>query len=251
MKRDIIVQYILKLIEETPVTTFVQAFNEIGLDNMTNMYDLARMKKIFVEEYLQKGDKASYYVIHSERPYFWSNEYVGIAPDDHPAKGKIIMAKVSGIEPEKRPHESINVIFGHVGQISVSSETYVVCPEWKLDDILYVSSFEKGAHSIMRPLPDRSQEAAWKSCVTKYGSLYVKELRGLDFFPITMRPASWHGDLVFTNTDSMDCAMKAIQRDKLQELLTAYDYYSELEKSNSDNNQNEIITEKKSWWKFF
>jgi hypothetical protein len=215
-----IIAQLISLIEATPVTTFVQAVQEIGLGNMCGISDLARLRKIFFD-WERAGNKSGSYVIPSERPYFWSNEYIGIASEGHSASGKIICAKVADIDPTRRPHETINVIFGHVGQIIVSEAQYTLCPEWKLDDICYLAGFREGDHGIHVPVPDltRGRRVAWGTARTPFGPLYVKDLNGLDFFPVTMRPASWHADLVFTNTDSTDCAMKAIPKGKLREIL--------------------------------
>lgn len=198
-----IINQLTALVNQAPIVTFTEAVKEVGLDNMCSVKDLALLKSIFASKFYTKNPD-NFYVIPSDRPYFWSNEYIGRAPINHPAEGKIIIAKIEEVVNERK--------------IRISAERYDLCPGWNEDDAsYYIKGFVKGINGLMAPVSNRKENLVREKTVI--GPLHFRDFSEEGCCPIALRPASWNSDLVFTSCNPLLSDFKVIRRDSFYKIL--------------------------------
>lgn len=78
--------------------TYADAHKVVGVNNLPSIYDLSKVRAVVPL-------KQDSYV------NFWSSEYLGIAPEDHPLEGDVILAKMTCVD----------------GVVKISSEDFTSC----------------------------------------------------------------------------------------------------------------------------
>ncbi|MEI7426162.1 MAG: hypothetical protein WCK16_04555 [Candidatus Moraniibacteriota bacterium] len=206
-----IIKELVKLINKHQRKTFQAGCSKIGMENMPSIRELFQLHKVFYDNFRETG------VNHlPEESYFWSGQYIG---REIKIK-KIILAKISGVLPEKKCENSLGKIFGHSGQIIPSQNEWEEMPDWRIGDIRYVKEFAGEKPIPLGSLGKSNSSRGYQEGVPLHISDEI--CRNGECYPITMRPASWHSGVVFTNTDSIDCGMKAIDKRELLAIVGEY-----------------------------
>lgn len=245
-----------KVLQKGKRLSYAEAIQTIGLKNMPTMYDLARIKRVFYEynsvdeltqakeamqelavvfgQQRQAGVRTYSHLNHPKQAYLWSNEYIGQAPPGHSAEGKLIMAKVAGIDLTKRVHHPLGVLGSpdgiQTGEISISKEEFISLEEaglcYNRDEASLWAGQIQGFESrqgFMVPRTNGSHHAMKKWAMEKdklenrgYGDLVFRE--DDDFLPMAMRPASWT-DLGFTRNNSLESRYNVLTREELEPIL--------------------------------
>ena len=217
----------------TSIASFVQnsfRWSGIAIDEIATIFQMARIRYNFF--HAPKGLGFDSVVLPFGRsgrspdanddpvgPYFFTSEIIVQAPEDHPAKGRLIMAKAD--------YELYNNLSTPVHHISPCFERYVVCDDLlHLGDNGYIQDFRFRGDFLV-PICDqtRSKQRYDVSKDTGYGTLYLEE-RSREKRPnfhglVTCRPASWTNGLAITNVDGEGATSpnRIITKDEIKGLL--------------------------------
>lgn len=231
-----------------------EALADVGTDGLATLYDIAQIKRYFAEigkkDVLENGqvnmmprfdqftveDTNVAVFSHCDNPsfnYLWTGEYLGIAPVGHPAEGEFILAKIDGIDDEKRNPHPFGGLFQALGksddgctpgQIIVSKTKYAKVKgiteiskspnqRWEAG---YIVDFEE-VNGLMVPVTEG--RAVWgydpKNDPKGYGTI----CGSYDIMPMCCRPASWNPGIIFNNHSDMHSSFNALRNKDLESLI--------------------------------
>jgi hypothetical protein len=252
----------------SPRLSYPQIVEHDLLENLSGVYEIARVRKLFRdigseafenggvwrEEYGTRPMKFKIkdgitFGSHCDNPdprYAWTSDYIGEAPEGHPAEGHLIFAKVEGIDEENIIEAGI---FGRSPGVIVSNESFAVCDDYNgcmkhstaeggfyLDS--WIEGFEK-RNGLMVPLLSKVQERMTPVYRTRDdGSTF---LAGYDVFsynseydpkgfgslkidlnvkrPINHRPGGFRPGTSFGNHDGITQAFFVVDKDRINSVL--------------------------------
>jgi len=249
-----------KVLIASPGMGYFEALAEVGSENMPSMYDVAsvkryfhkrgkldvlsdpgiifekddpQFKKLILEGKVQKNVGVSSHLDNPDVRYMWTNEYLGIAPEGHPAEGELIMAKVEGIDMTKKIGHPLGFLGSEDGkqrgQIIISTDKYVLLKDTDLrymqdGDTLWCGQIQgfQEINGLMVPFtnsgyrPDCNRFQSEKED-KGFGDLTFRG-KNNDPAPIALRPSSW-SDLGFNRNNSLSSRFKVLTRESLERLL--------------------------------
>lgn len=244
------VDRLVNLMLDAPSCSYKEAIAKVGLSSMCRMYDIARLRKYFIDanrrDILESGEfwgsaisrKAHVLALegqsiaclsHLDSPdprYIWTNEFLGFAPEGHPAKGQVIFARIDNVDMTK---EVPDMLFGGLGVkhsgVIVPSSTEYVCIHIKdyscrynQIDFGYILDFEE-KKGLLVPIMDGRRTSfnydAGKD-VKGYGTIFCTLDQAV---PLCCRPASWAPGIVFNNNINCENKFKVIRKQQLERII--------------------------------
>lgn len=236
-----------ELLLRGPRMSYDEAIRQIGPNNLPTIYDLSKMRKFFCDSegldkfqddieikdkrLLAKKFRGVVFGSHLSNPdslYIWTGEYLGFAPDNHPAKGKIILSKIESIEMEKSIPGLFGVISSPVfGAIILSKKDYVITKNILEGHLFHITNFEEQKKFMVPILKTEYSRATDvnEKVDTGYGMLSTHVMLGRNpdnslepiLAPMCMRPST-HMNMGFV-TGHTNLELKAIDRNGLVEIL--------------------------------
>ncbi|MEN9626467.1 MAG: hypothetical protein RL557_795, partial [archaeon] len=116
MKQEEKLSALKELLLRSPRMSYDEALRSIGPENLPTLYDLSSMRKLICDsegikqfqEDIKIKDRGlnpqkienvtvGSHLANPDHRYIWTGEYIGFAPQDHPARGEIILSKIEGM----------------------------------------------------------------------------------------------------------------------------------------------------------